>query len=94
MFYLLRALASPAAPAAERYRGAQLTCGEPAQFTSIDHLGGIASRFYYPVYPEPAVALMFRKNEFGTAQLDVIEANMQDALKNVSISSLLCIVLI
>ena len=94
MLYLLRALASPAAPAAERYRGAQLTCGEPAQYTTIDHLEGIASRFYYPVYPEPAVALLFRKNEFGTAQLDVIESNMQDALNNVSVSSFLCIVLI
>lgn len=86
MFYLLSALASPAAPGAERYRGAQLTCGEPAQYTAIDHLDGITSRFYYPVYPEPAVAMLFRKNEFGTAQLDVIEANMQDALKNVSVS--------
>ena len=86
MFYLLSALASPAAPAAERYRGGQLTCGEPAQYTAIDHLDGITSRFYYPVYPEPAVAMLFRKNEFGTAQLDVIEANMQDALKNVSVS--------
>ena len=76
-------LVKPVENAAEKFRAAPLTCGEPIPFTAVDHLDGIESRFYYPVYPEPEVALLFRKNEFDTVQMDVIERNLLEAMKGV-----------
>ena len=61
-----------------------MTCGEPVNETAIDHLEGIIERFSHPPYPEPDVALLFRKNEFDNVPVPVIEVNLLDAMKSVS----------
>jgi len=53
--------------------------------TAVDHLEGISKRYQHPAYAEPEVALLFQKNEFDTVPMDVIEVNLIDAFKSVSI---------
>jgi len=77
-----RALAPASDPSAVKFESAQLRCGDPVNETSIDHLDGIAARFNHPSYPEPEVALLFRKNEFDNVQLEVIEVNLIEAVKS------------
>ena len=44
--------------------------------TTIDHLEGILERLNHPPYPEPDVALLFRKNEFDNVQAEVGRMNI------------------
>ena len=74
-------------PALKKFQSAALTCGDPVNETTIDHLEGILDRLKHPPYPEPDVALLFRKNEFDNVQADVIEVNLLDAMQSVSIIS-------
>lgn len=54
-----------------------LTCGKPVNFTHFDHLQGIAERHTHPSFPEPEVALIFKKkNKSGNH-----EVNMNDLEK-------------
>jgi len=71
-----------AGPASKKFKAASLTCGEPVNETTIDHLEGILDRLKHPPFPEPDVALLFRKNEFDNVQADVIEVNLLDAIQS------------
>ena len=87
LFFIILFLSSliPApGPALKKFQSAALTCGEPVNETTIDHLEGILDRLKHPPYPEPDVALLFRKNEFDNVQADVIEVNLLDAIQSVS----------
>jgi len=69
-------------PALKKSSSTALTCGEPVNETTIDHLEGILDRLKHPPFPEPDVALLFRKNEFDSVQTDVIEVNLLDAIQS------------
>ena len=53
-----------------------LTCGEPPEFTPYDFLPGIAQRHSHPPFPEPEVAMIFRKSDSDTA-VDLFEVEMR-----------------
>ena len=53
-----------------------LTCGEPPEFTAYDFLPGIAQRHSHPSFPEPEVAMIFRKSDSDTA-VDLFEVEMR-----------------
>ena len=52
-----------------------LNCGEPVEFTVYDFLGGIARRSEHKAYPEPEVAMIFKKSDTDTA-VDLFEVEM------------------
>eukprot|EP00794_Sanderia_malayensis_P015411 gene15411-16985_t len=59
---------------------ASLTCGTAVLQSPYDHLEGIAKRGQHPLFPEPEVALIFKKNEFDDPDLLSIEANLKEAV--------------
>ena len=52
--------------------------------TQFDHLEGISKRHQHPLFPEPEVALIFKKNEFDDPDLDAIESNLKEAVTQVT----------
>ncbi|XP_076242908.1 uncharacterized protein LOC143184505 [Calliopsis andreniformis] len=48
-----------------------LDCGKPVNFTYYDNLLGVANRDKHPLVPEPNVALMFKKNNGKTMDVDI-----------------------
>ena len=52
-----------------------LACGEAVEFTVYDFLKGIARRNEHKPYPEPEVAMIFKKSETDNA-VDLIEVEM------------------
>lgn len=52
-----------------------LTCGEPVESTAYDWLEGIARRHEHKNYPEPEVAMIFKKSETDNA-VDLFEVEM------------------
>ena len=52
-----------------------LTCGEPVEFTVYDFLQGIARRKEHRPYPEPEVAMIFKKADSDTA-VDLVEVEL------------------
>lgn len=69
---------SPSAMA--RSQPSPLTCGEPVEFTVYDFLEGIARRSEHKPYPEPEVAMIFKKSDTDTAvDLFEVEINLRKA---------------
>ena len=52
-----------------------LTCGDSVEFTVYDFLSGIARRKEHRPYPEPEVAMIFKKSDSDTA-VDLVEVEM------------------
>ena len=52
-----------------------LTCGDFVEFTVYDFLKGIARRNEHKPYPEPEVAMIFKKSETDTT-VDLFEVEM------------------
>lgn len=52
-----------------------LTCGEAVESTAYDWLEGIARRHEHSHYPEPEVAMIFKKAETDNA-VDLFEVEM------------------
>ena len=52
-----------------------LSCGEPVEATVYDFLEGIARRDEHPPYPEPEVAMIFKRSESDTS-VDLFEVEM------------------
>ena len=78
--------------ALEKFKSNILTCGSPVNETGFDHLNGISKRKEHPPFPEPEVAFIFKKNEFDDPDLDVIEANLVEAVKQVSFLTIIILV--
>jgi hypothetical protein len=63
-----------------RSQPSPLTCGEPVEFTVYDFLEGIARRSEHQPYPEPEVAMIFKKSDTDTAvDLFEVEINLRKA---------------
>ncbi len=61
-----------------------LTCGEPVVSMPYDFLKGISRRSEHKPYPEPEVAMIFKKSELDTAvDLFAIERGLRKAFKEV-----------
>ena len=67
---LIRIKGAPATPYAT-----PLTCGEPVEFTVYDFLQGIARRKEHKPYPEPEVAMIFKKSDSDTA-VDLVDVEL------------------
>ena len=52
-----------------------LTCGDPVRVTSYDFLEGIARREELAAYPEPEVAMIFKRTETDIS-IDLFEVEM------------------
>lgn len=52
-----------------------LNCGETVEFTVYDFLKGIARREEHKSYPEPEVAMIFKKSETDSS-IDLFEVEM------------------
>lgn len=52
-----------------------LTCGDPVDFTVYDFLKGIARRSDHMPYPEPEVAMIFKKSE-SDSSVDLFDVEM------------------
>ena len=52
-----------------------LSCGEPVESTDYDFLEGIARRYEHPSYPEPEVAMIFKRSESDTS-VDLFEVEL------------------
>ncbi len=61
-----------------------LSCGKPVLESPFDHLEGISGRRKHPLFPEPEVALIFKKNEFDDPDLLSIESSLRQAVLEVS----------
>ena len=69
-----------------RSQPAPLTCGEPVEFTVYDFLKGIARRSEHKPYPEPEVAMIFKKSDTDTAvDLFEVEINLRKAHSEVCV---------
>ena len=63
-----------------------LNCGEPVESTDYDFLEGIARRDEHPSYPEPEVAMIFKRMETDTAvDLFEVELALRRAYMEVSV---------
>ena len=74
-----------------------LTCGKPVNFTHFDHLQGIAERHTHPSFPEPEVALIFKKkNKSGNQEVNMneLEKKLWKAKKEVNINQNCCSLLL
>ena len=49
----------------------------------VDNLEGVMRRAQHPPFPEPELELLFRKNDFDNLQLDLVEANLIEAVRNI-----------
>ena len=62
-----------------------LTCGEPVEYTVYDFLKGIARRNELQLFPEPEVAMIFKKSETDNAvNLFDVEMGLRRAYQEVS----------
>ena len=52
-----------------------LSCGDPVESTDYDFLEGIARRHEHPSYPEPEVAMIFKRSEADTS-VDLFEVEL------------------
>ena len=61
-----------------------LTCGEPVEYTVYDFLKGIARRDEHKPFPEPEVAMIFKKSETdSTVDLFDVEMGLRKAYQEV-----------
>ena len=64
---------------------APLTCGDPVEYTVYDFLKGIARRKDHKPFPEPEVAMIFKKSEMdNTVDLFDVEMGLKKAYQEVS----------
>jgi len=62
-----------------------LACKEHANETAYDFLEGVAMRRRHKAYPEPEVAMIFKKEPTDNSiDLTEVEASLQKAIKQVS----------
>ena len=62
-----------------------LSCGEAVEFTVYDFLKGIARREEHKAYPEPEVAMIFKKTETdNSVDLFEVEMGLRKAYKEVN----------
>lgn len=62
-----------------------LTCGDPVEYTVYDFLKGIARRNEHKSFPEPEVAMIFKKSETdNTVDLFDVEMGLRKAYLEVS----------
>jgi len=62
-----------------------LNCGEAVEFTVYDFLKGIARREEHKAYPEPEVAMIFKKTETdNSVDLFEVEMGLRKAYKEVN----------
>lgn len=73
-------------PAGQSCDDIVLDCGKPVNFTYYDNLLGVANRNKHPLVPEPAVVLMFKKNEekLTDFDIDLLERRLKRAKREVS----------
>ncbi len=61
-----------------------LTCGEPVEYTIYDFLKGIARRNEHKLFPEPEVAMIFKKADSdNTVDLFDVEMGLRRAYQEV-----------
>lgn len=77
-------------PAFEIFQSATFHCGIPVNETVYDNLAGIANRKAHPIFEEPEVSLIFKKNEIEELDFKIIETNLQRSLKESPKSVILC----
>lgn len=62
-----------------------LSCGDPVESTAYDFLEGIARREEHASYPEPEVAMIFKRSESDTSvDLFEVEVALRRAYHEVS----------
>ena len=66
-----------------------LHCGDPVNETVYDYLEGIANRKFHPPFPEPEVAMIFKKSELEEVDLALIENNLMRTISEVRFRILL-----
>ncbi|XP_002735626.1 uncharacterized protein LOC100376627 [Saccoglossus kowalevskii] len=54
-----------------------LQCGDPVENTEYDHLEGIQRRHSHPTFPEPEVAMIFKKTEGDQIDMNLLESTLQ-----------------
>ncbi|XP_077998415.1 uncharacterized protein LOC144451450 [Glandiceps talaboti] len=59
-----------------------LQCGEPAEKTEYDHLEGIRRRQSHPNFPEPEVAMIFKKTEGDQIDMDSLESTLKQNIQS------------
>ena len=75
-------------PAFELFQSSTFHCGDPVNETIYDNLPGIAKRKTHPLFEEPEVSMIFKKNELDPLDLKAIEENLQSSLEEVHITKL------
>ena len=70
-------------PAYEVFQSSSFHCGDPVNETMYDNLLGIAKRKTHPLFEEPEVSMIFKKNELDQLDLKNIEENLQSSLEEV-----------
>lgn len=67
-----------------------LTCGEPVEYMVYDFLKGIARRSEHKSFPEPEVAMIFKKSDAeSTVDLFDVEMGLRKAYQEVRLPELL-----
>ncbi|XP_070561475.1 tetratricopeptide repeat protein 17-like [Ptychodera flava] len=59
-----------------------LQCGEPAVKTDYDHLEGIRRRHSHPNFPEPEVAMIFKKTEGDQIDMNSLETTLKQNIQH------------
>ena len=63
-----------------------LTCGEPVEYMVYDFLKGIARRNEHKSFPEPEVAMIFKKSDSeNTVDLFDVEMGLRKAYQEVNL---------
>ena len=81
-------------PAFEIFQATKFHCGEPVNETIYDNLNGIANRKAHPLFEEPEVSLIFKKNEIEEPDFKSIERNLQRSLEEVQFMIIVVIYLL
>ncbi len=60
-----------------------LTCGEPVEYTVYDFLKGVARRLEHKHYPEPEVAMIFKKKDEDNVDIFKVEMELRKLYQEV-----------
>ena len=72
-----------------------LSCGDPVESTDYDFLEGMARRHEHPSYPEPEVAMIFKRSEADTSvDLFEVELALRRAYQEVYTYRLYCLIVL
>ena len=72
-FLYCRERSSKEKPIKEKKKKTVLDCGKSVNLTQFDHLRGVADRQSHAHIPEPEVAMIFRKKNSRSAEVDMDE---------------------